>query len=242
MYGTNDWRDYLKHYNHNHGPDGRFTTSNGGARYIDPKTTLYRVSYSKNKLDSDIKDPKDKLKVKYFSINKKDNKEWQKYFKLEAKKYNLNIHQKTYTVNEEKKLRIATSSAAGHIFTDMYFKKNKKFLEAYQRLDDGKIPSVEDQIILINNKKYYKALEPYRMTGRQINMKDKNKIYSQIATGQISKRTKMGKKFVKKLKKEGFDGVEDVWGQDVAKDPIILFDPDKNVKVKTQKQIYKARY
>lgn len=46
-------------------------------------------------------------------------------------------------------------------------------------------------------------------------------------------QTETGKKFINDLIDLGYDGIEDIHGRNVADDPIILFDPDNNIRKTT---------
>ena len=52
--------------------------------------------------------------------------------------------------------------------------------------------------------------------------------------------TKSGQKIVAALKKSGFDGMVDSWGQDVADTPVILFNPEDKIEKKKTRNVAAA--
>lgn len=143
---------------------------------------------------------------KYVSINKKDHKEWQKYLGEGYAKSGI----KTYDVNYEsnKHLRIARAEKLGEIFTNEMLKDPKL---ANAIIDDTK-----------KAERFLQYKNEYDMTeGLSLN---------------LAAQTETGKKFINELLNMGYEGIEDAHGRNTSKDPIIIFEPDKNLTRKKIKE------
>ena len=53
---------------------------------------------------------------------------------------------------------------------------------------------------------------------------------AKAAALQMANQTKTGEKFINSMMKAGYGGVSDTHGRNTADDPIIIFDPDNNLK------------
>ena len=139
---------------------------------------------------------------KYVSLNKEDNDIWATKFG----RYYGGLGQETYNIKYTtiKDLKIAPYTKLGELWVN-------------QQLD------IENSQVINDTQASAKVHGLYRSDGKY---EDINKILS----GNFNQQTKTGKEFVDKLLKLGYDGIEDRNGQNIAKDPIIIFDPNKNIK------------
>lgn len=143
---------------------------------------------------------------KYVSINKKDHKEWQEYI---GKGY-ANLGAKTYDIKYKTKanLKIAKAEKLGEIFTN-------------QMLKDPKIANamIDDTEKSANFLGYHKEFDITE--GLSLN---------------LAAQTETGKKIINELLNMGYDGIEDKHGQNVSKDPVIIFNPESNLARKKIKE------
>lgn len=143
---------------------------------------------------------------KYLSTNVKDQKKWENYLGGEYKDRGRPTFNIGYTnVND---LKVLSATNAGQKF-------------CFKMMDD---PDFAAQAMLDTHKTYSKlgsdASENPNDPGEQISM-------------NVAFQTKTGKAFVDHIMKQGYSAMEDQHGRNVAKDPIIVFDPDKNLQKTT---------
>lgn len=153
------------------------------------------------KITPSYKDIKyDNKNYKYISINDEDHKKWDKYLSESYLKF---LGKGTYDVGymTTKDLRIAGKIDLGKEYTNLLL--DKKF---------------KNQVLHDTD---YANSELYRT---------KTKDPSINASRNITMRTETGKRIVNKLLNKKYDGVYDVHGTNVAKNPLIIFNPDKNLK------------
>lgn len=190
--------------------DGTLTSA-GKNRYKKDKNGDFVIPKGSNIYRVSIS-PDDKTydNKKYVSLNINDHRKWQKYL---GDGYNDRGRQ-AYNVmyRSANDLKIANYKRVGQIWLE----KKLKDPEYGQR-------SIDDSI--------YAA----KLLGQKIS-EDANKMLSM----NFAMQTKTGKEFIEDLMNRGYQGVEDRHGQNVSKDPVIIFDPDKNLK-KSGVTLYQPR-
>lgn len=141
---------------------------------------------------------------KYVSHTPKDNEKWEDLFK---NYYKYETSTVMYQLLDD--VKIASNREAGKVFVKDVLKKigPKKVVEesrmARYRLHGSRNP-----------KYYYKDF----------------KSYGEMGSYNLAMQTEIGKAYVDALLKRGYQGVSDVHGQNTAKDPLIIFNPDKHFK------------
>lgn len=138
-------------------------------------------------------------KRKYVSITSADNEEWKKLLGSYGAKYNIE-----YVALKD--IKIASQDEVAHIFNRMM--QDKKI----------KKQAVKD---LTNLDWFFKS--------KGINRKGFDDNSRVLATRTIAYQQKTGINLMNNLKKKGFGGLSDVNGMDVAKDPLIILDPDTSI-------------
>lgn len=141
---------------------------------------------------------------KYLSTNKADRKAWKKYL---GKAY-ADHGYRTYEIGYKtvKDIRIASETKLGQLYADSMMggiEKSRKVIDDTNR-----------------------AIEFLRFTphdGETING-------AKLASLNMAAQTETGKAIVQMLIGEGYEGVTDTHGRNVADDPIIVFNPDQNLK------------
>lgn len=103
-----------------------------------------------------------------------------------------------------KDLKIAKATKVGEIFIEE-FKKD---------------PKVAKQMV-----------EDTKMAKRKMNYTSDNNI--DLLSMNFALQTKTGQMFIDKLLELGYDGIEDAHGQNTSKDPVIVFNPEQNLKKKS---------
>lgn len=137
---------------------------------------------------------------KYVSVTKGDHKKWQKEL---AEGYARRGY-RTWDVGYKttKDLKIMSSAEQGKKFVEMV--KNDPEFRARAPVD---------------------SLYADRFLG--VGRSDDQ---AELISRNIAAQTQTGKRFVQELLKEGYGGVEDTHGKNVSKDPVIIFDPDTNLR------------
>ena len=140
---------------------------------------------------------------KYVSTNEEDHKAWEDYL---GNAY-LSRGQGTYNLmyRTTRDIKIASNAEAGKIFAEKFLKN----------------PNVSKQSVS-DTKAAYEALMRKQMP--------KNISPEEQASFNIAMQTKTGKAFVDSLLKSGYGGVADTHGQNTSSDPVIIFEPEKNLK------------
>ena len=171
-------------------------------RGVIPKgSAIYRVTW---------KQPKYDLRggsLRYVSHTPKDQLAW--YYKMKSLNPYMTIHANTYETVADIKIADlqALNNAASKFIPDQ-----KAAAKAIKDM------SVKDFMSDRDISKYLtydgKTYDPGRIASRGMMIK-----------------TELGKEVVNELKSQGYGGVVDPIGTDVAKDPIVLFDPSKKLKL-----------
>jgi hypothetical protein len=112
---------------------------------------------------------------------------------------------KTYNVNYKtsKNLRIARAEKLGELFT---------------------------QELLNNPKNAEKVLIDTELASKNLGYKGDN--FDDKLSVNLAMQTESGKRFVEQLLNMGYDGIEDKHGRNTSEDPIIIFNPENNLKKK----------
>lgn len=150
---------------------------------------------------------------KYLSTNRKDRNIWKKYF---GRYYNNKYGQNTYEIGYKtvKDIKIARETELGKAFLDVL------------NGDIGKSSSVSDD-----------TNYAIRFLGWKPRDEKESLNTTKMASLNMAAQTKTGKEIVSALLGYGFEGVVDVHGKNTANDPIIVFNPDENLKKISVKEI-----
>lgn len=176
-------------------------TSEGKSRYKKDENGDFTIPKGSNIYRlSNSREDKTYDNKKYVSLNTEDHRKWQKYL---GDTYNKRGQQAYNVIYESvNDLKIANYEKVGQIWLE----KKLKDPEYGKR-------SVDDTIFSAKS------------LGQKVS-KDANEMLSL----NFAMQTKTGKEFIEDLMNRGYQGVEDKHGQNVSKDPVIIFDPDKNLK------------
>ena len=153
------------------------------------------------------KDPS-KSNVKYVSSNVIDNYRWSKLFKAHDKLLNDPTNHYSVKYKAKNDINVLSATNAG----DMFYNKmqtNKKFAKQANKDADNWILKYKQPIAN----------------------------YNTLASVMIANNTKSGQQFVKDVRSLGYNAIGDYLGKDTAKDPLIIIDPDKNMKLVGSRQI-----
>lgn len=172
----------------------------------------------KIKRSSTKKQEEAKVARTYVSINDDDAKKWSSMFQ----KYYHDVYETEYETTRD--LRIASGKdLVGVIDKEFKTKSQQKALDKdihdiqKKFTGDEYIREAPDGV----DKKAYEAASLMRAYGTKGD-------------------TESGKKIVDALKKSGFDGMIDSWGQDTADSPVILFDPEDKIEKKKTRNVAAA--
>lgn len=184
--------------------DGTLTDA-GRKRYNVDEKYEGRIIDRKQKIYRISTDADDKTydNKKYVSLNKKDHQEWQKYIGDSYAKINKRTYNIMYT--PVKDLKIAKSDK----LVEFFFK------------DFSNIKLKERTIKDTEHAKNFLRFE------------SGTKNPSHLLSLNFAAQTETGKEYIKRLIQLGYDGVEDKHGTNVADDPVIIFNPDVNLKKKS---------
>ncbi len=140
---------------------------------------------------------------KYVSLTKSDHEKWQK---LLGDAYS-DAGQTTYNMEYEltKDTNIANYAEVGKIVMERLKKNDKNFAK-----------------MLMTDTEYASKALNYESD-------DENDMFGL----NFAMQTKTGKAIVDELLKRGFGGVQDRHGTNTAENPVIIFDPDKKMRLKT---------
>ena len=157
------------------------------------------------------------LNRKYFSTNSNDNRNWHTALDDQNMAYG-GTSDLRYKTNRD--LRIASNAEVG-----------KEFLSMLKNSDD--------KTLAVSCKDIETALQEYGLKVER-NPKDVH-YWGNLGTATIAAQTVTGQRFIDDLLKNGYDGAADINGIDISKDPIVIFNPDKNT-TKTYEKFYKDYY
>ncbi len=138
---------------------------------------------------------------KYVSTNKSDHKKWKKYL---GKGYAAR-GRKTYDVQYKttKPIKVMSSKQSGKHFEKMLLDKN---------FHKQALPDTINSLTKLNA-----PSKAYDDSAEQISY-------------NMALQTKTGKAFIKSVQKLGYDAIADTHGRNTSKDPLIILDPDKNLR------------
>lgn len=153
------------------------------------------------------KDPS-KSNIKYVSSNIVDNYRWSRLFKEHDKLLNDPTNHYSVKYKAKNDINVLSATNAGNMFYNK-MQNNKKFAKQA-------------------NKDADKWMLEYRQPIAN---------YNTLASVMISAGTKSGQQFVKDVRSLGYNAIGDYLGKDTAKDPLIIIDPDKNMKFVSSRQI-----
>lgn len=138
---------------------------------------------------------------KYLSTNVKDQKKWEKYL---GKGY-LQRGRPTFNIGYKtvKDIKVLSSTHSGQKYAEMLMSD----------------PDFANQ-----------SIRDMQKVRNMLRMDPIGRSPSEQLSLNIAAQTETGHKFVDRILKEGYSAIEDEHGKNVAKDPIIVFDPDKNLQ------------
>lgn len=147
----------------------------------------------------------------YFSTNAYDNKKWESEFVPQLQ----NRSPKAFKYVTTKDLKIASATKLG----EEYLKLQKEYAKS-----DILSTRLKDEAAYVN--------DMWGLRGDKSKFAGSKKGEAAVtASGLVaSKRTKAGKELVDRLMKQGYHGVGDINGIDVANDPVILFNAGHSTK------------
>lgn len=146
-------------------------------------------------------------KKKYVSLTDEDNQKWLDYFKEGYKGRDVPLYDIMY--RSTKDLKIAPATKLGEMFVEE--KMNNK-LFAQQTIRDTN----------------YAVSGLGRETPKNVNER---------LSYNLAMQTETGKRYVQKLINMGYDGIEDMHGRNVADDPVVVFDPQRNLRKKSTNKV-----
>ena len=149
---------------------------------------------------------------KYVSYFGEDHKKWQEYLGNAYKGMNQDTYNVMYSTTKD--IKIASNAEAGKVFVEDILNKYGKDV-------------VFDTSI--------KAFHQLRGWDTEIDIKS----YEEMGSYNLAMQTSVGKAYVDALIKRGYGGVVDVHGQNVAEDPLIIFDAKNNLK---KEYVEKTKY
>lgn len=150
---------------------------------------------------------------RYVSTSRKDHGEWKRYlYKEYDKPWRNEIYEKIYKATKDIKVASAKD---------------------IENLCVREILSREPQQNI-----YSQTMQAIRFLGMKVPSEPMP--IGKLITVNMAAQTDLGKKFAKIVLANNFDAVSDINGQNVAKDPIIVLNPESNMKtVKTKTLRYK---
>lgn len=137
---------------------------------------------------------------KYVSISPEDHDKWEDYMGEGYKDMGRATYNQTY--ESTKDLKVATKVEQGKIFAQMKADNPDFYKQAMKDAED------------------------YNRRMNQAETKDEAELISR----NLSLCTASGEQFVNKLKDLKYDAIFDTHGTNVSKNPLIILDPDKNLK------------
>lgn len=184
------------------------------------------------------------------------------YTKLGKKKYNLSGDQDVHIAKGSKTFRISIDKNDDiydnkkyvslskkdnkrwkNYIGKMYKKTGRKvYSNKYEITNDLKIASsvkAGKELTKLFNKDKVQTSKDSIYSWNQIGGDKENNFDQHLASVNFSMQTKTGKRIVDSLLKQGYQGVVDAHGTNTGNLPIIIFNPEKNMKLIKQKQILK---
>ena len=185
-------------------PDGTLTPE-GKLRYgahnlVKKGDSTYLKKGSVVRRVSLASDDPTRMDRKYVSISPEDHDKWEDYLGQGYRDMGYASYNQTYTTTKD--LKVATKVEQGKIFVDMI-------------KDDDYYNKFLSNTYDINEKKYGTSSPP---------------VMSIAVAQNIAENTEAGKQFVNKLKDMNYDAIFDTYGTSVSENPLIILDPDKNLK------------
>lgn len=147
---------------------------------------------------------------KYASLSKQDHEKWQKVI---GDWINNSTVNQAYNIGyaAKKDLKIASFVKAGKSFMEMRPELRKQ--------------AAKEAVAVARSLPVYNELmnDPFL-----------------LMSASISRQTPTSKTIIAELKRKGYQGIQDRFGQDVGENPVIIFDPKKNLK-RTHTSIYSSK-
>lgn len=192
------------------------TLTKAGMKRAGYKFKTLRKNATASRILIDENEDTSNLDRAYFSTNNLDNQKWANYFASIGAQY---LDKSAYSINfkTKKKLIIARGEEISKVASKL-MDKDDTFRKEFEATKQKQIQSTgsEEAWESLSESAKYSAMIAYKCEG--------------------------GKKIIGAMKDIGFDGVEDLFGKDVSKDPIIIFNPGSNLRQVGQKQELKGLY
>lgn len=147
---------------------------------------------------------------KYVSHNPIDDRRWQAYLGAGYKKSGKKTYKVKYTTLSD--IKVASRTEAGDVFC-------KTFIDKKGNL---KSTAISDSV------------DSYR---KLVGYVPKHMKSYHMASVNMAMQTKTGKRYIKALLDSGYDAVGDYHGQNISKDPLIILNPDKKLKLTSSKRL-----
>lgn len=182
-------------------------------------TTLYRTNAVRRNLGEKYSTDTTIQNRKFFSTTKEDDSRWRSEFKPQYDRLGITTTSLKYKTIKD--IKVASTTETGKYFLKMQKGMSQK---------DKQQMKIDTETA----KKSYGILA--KSFGRP-ELFDAN-----VATLNVSAQTQTGKKFVEyMLNKTDYRAISDVNGMDVGKDPIIILNPDSQVKLRSAKAAKRQR-
>ncbi len=192
------------------------TLTKAGMKRAGYKFKTLRKNATTSRVLIDENEDTSKLDRAYFSTNNLDNQKWANYFASIGAQY---LDKSAFAVNfkTKKKLIIARGEEISKVASKL-MDEDDTFRKEFEATRQKQIQSTgsEEAWESLSESAKYSAMIAYKCKG--------------------------GKKIINAMKEIGFDGVEDLFGKDVSKDPIIIFNPGDNLRQVGKKQELKGLY
>jgi hypothetical protein len=147
---------------------------------------------------------------KHVSTTRSDHDEWVEYLGSRYRDRGINTYDVVYSTTKD--LKIASAKELGKTYTDT---------------------------ILQNSKYSERAKEDVKKAEAFLGIPINTKNASLTASAHLAAQTKTGKQLIDNLLSAGYGGTADKHGQDTAKDPLIIFNPDRNL---AKDSVYYGKY
>lgn len=198
--------------------DGTRTAAGKQHRLNTDETFTLEKGY-KLKRSSTKKSETEKVERTYVSINDDDAKKWSSMFR----RYHRDVWETEYETTRD--LRIASGK-------DLVAVIDKEFKTKSQQ------KALNEDIA--NVQKNFSGLDYIPKAPEGVDQRAYEAAGLMRTYGVKDEDTKSGQKIVAALKKSGFDGMVDSWGQDVADTPVILFNPEDKIEKKKTRNVAAA--
>lgn len=189
--------------------DGSLTEA-GRKRYSPSDARIIKKGTEIHRISVNRKDPTSANR-KYVSLTEEDNERW-KYIYSGAAAAGATKVDRLYDVMyvPTRDLAIAPATKLGELYVETYVANRN----AAERIVSDTVNAVKTV-----------GVSKYRSNDEALSL-------------NLSVASQTGKAFIDQLIARGYDGIEDANGRNYAKDPLIIFNPDKNLKRKSSTEVW----